>query len=340
MEATLSEKPLISVHMITYNHEFYVAQAIESILNQQTDFKYELVIGEDCSTDNTRSVILGYQNKFPDIIRVITSDANVGMHQNSIRTTNACQGKYMAYCEGDDYWHNTNKLQVQVDFLEANPDYVMVHSNVNCFYMDTNTLNNKCVTHNTLCDDANAFYDILTGNRSVCTCTVCIRTDLIINIIAELRNQNDPQFLMADLQLWLEISRMGKVYYLNDDLATYRILSESASHSKDISKLLQFSYSAHALRCYYLKKYNCPDDIAKKVVTKYSLDLLKSAIWARNREIADIALGCLLKYEIVPSLSLLEKLSYWGLRGKLNNQLIDTLRKIYKFINKYLVSNK
>lgn len=336
----MSEKPLISVHMITYNHELYVAQAIESILNQQTDFKYELVIGEDCSTDNTRSVILGYQNKFPDIIKVITSDTNVGMHLNSIRTTKACQGKYMAYCEGDDYWHNPNKLQIQADYLEANPDYVMVHSNANCFYVDSNILKNKYVTYNTLCDDANGFFDILTGNRSVCTCTVCIKTDLIINIIAEFRKFNDPQFLMGDLQLWLEISRLGKVHYINHDLATYRILAESASHSKDIDRLLKFAYSALTLRCYYLEKYNCPDDIAKKVVTKYSLDLLKSAIWARNREIADLALGCLLKYEIVPSLSLLEKLSYWGLRGKINNQLINTLRKIYNLTNKYLILNK
>ena len=120
--AVLSKTPLVSVKMITYNHEAYIAEAIEGVLIQETDFPIELVIGEDCSTDGTREIVFDYQKKHPDIIRVITSDHNVGMHENSIRTTKACRGKYIALCEGDDYWHHPQKLQKQVDFLEANAD--------------------------------------------------------------------------------------------------------------------------------------------------------------------------------------------------------------------------
>lgn len=118
--------PLVSVHMITYNHEPYIAQAIEGVLRQETNFPIELVIGEDCSTDRTREIVMEYQKRHPDIIRVITSDQNVGMHKNNKRTIKACRGKYLTFCEGDDYWHHTKKLQMQVDYLEAHPEVVLV----------------------------------------------------------------------------------------------------------------------------------------------------------------------------------------------------------------------
>jgi glycosyltransferase involved in cell wall biosynthesis len=119
-------EPLVSVKMITFNHRPYIEKAITSILSQQVDFGVELVIGEDCSTDGTREVVIDFQRRFPDHIRVITSDSNVGMRQNGARTRRACRGKYMGSCEGDDFWHDPNKLAEQVAFLEARPEYVMV----------------------------------------------------------------------------------------------------------------------------------------------------------------------------------------------------------------------
>jgi len=90
--------------MITYNHERYIIQAIQGVLMQKTDFPIELIIGEDCSTDRTREIVFDYQKKYSDRIRVITADNNVGMMNNSSRTMAACRGKYIALCEGDDYW--------------------------------------------------------------------------------------------------------------------------------------------------------------------------------------------------------------------------------------------
>ena len=116
-------KPLLSILSITYNHEKFIAQAIESWLMQKTDFEFEIVIGEDCSTDNTLQIIKEYQKEHPDLIKVITSEQNVGMQANFIRTYEACQGKYIALCEGDDYWTDPLKLQKQVDFLEENENY-------------------------------------------------------------------------------------------------------------------------------------------------------------------------------------------------------------------------
>src|ERR1700739_2391661 len=114
-------KPLISVCMITYNHEKYIAQAIESVLAQKTNFPVELVIGDDYSTDSTRKICLDYKKKHPDILKLRFPDKNMGMMPNFIANLKECDSRYIALLEGDDYWTDPYKLQKQFDFLEANP---------------------------------------------------------------------------------------------------------------------------------------------------------------------------------------------------------------------------
>lgn len=119
----LCRNPLVSVHMLTYNHERYIRQAIEGVVNQKTDFEYELVIGEDASTDRTREICFEYQRRYPEKIRVLWSETNqFAVAGNVVRVNSACRGKYIAYCEGDDYWTNPGKLQMQVDAFRANPN--------------------------------------------------------------------------------------------------------------------------------------------------------------------------------------------------------------------------
>lgn len=118
-----NENPLVSVCMIAYNHEKYISEAIEGVLIQKTKFKIQLVLGEDKSTDNTREICEQYALKYPDIIKLLPSEKNWGMMPNFIRTYDTCDGKYVALCEGDDYWTDPLKLQKQVDFLESDPSY-------------------------------------------------------------------------------------------------------------------------------------------------------------------------------------------------------------------------
>lgn len=108
--------------MITYNHEAYIEQAVRGVMMQETDFEYELIIGEDCSTDNTRDVVLRLKEEFPDKIRLILHPQNVGMMQNFIDVYDAADGNYIALCEGDDYWTSEAKLQKQVNFLKEHPE--------------------------------------------------------------------------------------------------------------------------------------------------------------------------------------------------------------------------
>ena len=123
-------KPLVSVIVTTYNQEKFIRKAIDSNLAQETSFEYEIIIGEDFSTDGTRDICVDYSLKYPDIIRLLLHQKNVGMHQNAIQTLHLAKGKYIAFCEGDDFWTDPNKLQMQFALLENNSEYSGVHSKV------------------------------------------------------------------------------------------------------------------------------------------------------------------------------------------------------------------
>lgn len=126
------ERLTVSVFVITYNHEDYIEKALESILMQETNFDYEIVVGEDCSTDNTRKILLEYKKKHPKKFKLLLHEKNIGAMQNQIKTMDACTGKYIAICEGDDYWVSPHKLQKQVNFLESNPSYNICGHSVQC----------------------------------------------------------------------------------------------------------------------------------------------------------------------------------------------------------------
>lgn len=112
----------VSICCITYNHEKYIAEALDSFLAQQTNFAFEILIGEDKGTDNTLSIINEYKNKFPGIINVITSETNLGANGNIRNVIANAKGDYIAFCEGDDYWLDRDKIQKQYDLLMKNPD--------------------------------------------------------------------------------------------------------------------------------------------------------------------------------------------------------------------------
>ncbi len=120
----------VSVMMVTYNHGKYIEQAIQSVLSQNTDFKYELLIGEDCSTDCTREIAERYQRKYPHTIRIVKHNKNVGALKNEAELRQRCRGQYIAVLEGDDYWTYPDKLKWQVEFLDQHPEYIGVAHNV------------------------------------------------------------------------------------------------------------------------------------------------------------------------------------------------------------------
>ncbi|WP_121356703.1 glycosyltransferase family 2 protein [Flavisolibacter nicotianae] len=119
-------QPLLSVLVITYNHENYIRQCLEGIVMQKTTFPIEVIVGEDCSTDNTRAVVREFEERYPDMIKPVYHTKNVGGGKNAYEFCYPLiKGAYVAFCEGDDYWTDPYKLQKQVDFLEQHPEFVL-----------------------------------------------------------------------------------------------------------------------------------------------------------------------------------------------------------------------
>ena len=118
------KRPMVSVVVLTYNHEKYIKQALDSILMQKVNFDYEILIGDDASVDNTIEILKEYKNKYPNVIKLFLNKSNLGATRNAYNLLINANGKYLASCEGDDYWTDANKLQIQVDYLEKNKDLI------------------------------------------------------------------------------------------------------------------------------------------------------------------------------------------------------------------------
>src|SRR5690348_1801255 len=121
----------ISICMITYQHEKFISEAIDSIFMQEVNYPYELIIADDCSPDKTNVIVQNYilHHELGKTIHYIRNNKNKGVNANFRSALKSCRGKYIALCEGDDFWIDRNKLQQQVDFLEENPQYSIACSN-------------------------------------------------------------------------------------------------------------------------------------------------------------------------------------------------------------------
>lgn len=142
----LHSEVLVSVIMLAYNHEKYIQKSIESIISQNTTFNYEIIIGEDCSSDKTREICIQYQSKHPEKIKLILHESNQGLIGNYKNLLNECRGKYIAVCACDDYWTDNQKLQKHVDFMEQNEDTVVTYHDVKTIDEDGDLLSDQFLT--------------------------------------------------------------------------------------------------------------------------------------------------------------------------------------------------
>jgi glycosyltransferase involved in cell wall biosynthesis len=248
VDETSDMLPMVSVTMITYNHEKFIKQAIEGVLMQKTSFKVVLVIGEDCSTDETRKIVCEYQRNNRDKIILKLPDENLGVNINSVSNKLFCKGKYIAECEGDDYWTDPYKLQKQVDFLEANPDYVT------CFH-DAIIINGKG-------DYISSFYtekQIADGAKNDCSSEDLIKGKHAITCTRVFRNifQDMPKEMASapggDVFLTSLLGHFGKGKFIHDiKPAAYRVSSSGVFSMKPKSNQL---YSMLMTRLQLYKYY-------------------------------------------------------------------------------------
>lgn len=259
---------MVSIFCITYNHSKFIAKALDGFLMQQCNFKTEIIIGDDCSTDGTAEIIDDYVARYPGRITRLKAPKNIGATQNVIRVALETKGKYVATCDGDDYWTDPYKLQKQVDFLENNPDYVMCchytreinFDDTEVYYMNFNPVPLKY-----------SFNDLIV-NKQVETCTATI----VYRNIEPIKNlyKND-WFLKCHacdkfLKLYCTWVTGKKVYVLPEVMSCYRrhpggiwspvsyvpLKKMQLSDFNIITKIFTYTASQKIkLLHFYLKKY-------------------------------------------------------------------------------------
>src|SRR3990167_1123773 len=205
----------VSVCMVTYNHEKYIAQAIESVLMQKTNFDYELVIGEDCSTDKTKKIIIKYQKRYPKIIRIILNKKNLGAGLNFVQILEACKGEYIALLDGDDYWTDPVKLQKQVDFLDNNPYYSISSHNV--YVIQEGSKDKPVEWLGKKHRETSTLEDILEFGSGGATCSLVFRRKSLMPL---------PKWYYSlpggDWALQILCTIHGKMYYFNEIMGVYQ----------------------------------------------------------------------------------------------------------------------
>lgn len=250
------DKPLVSVLMITYKHEQFIEQAIRGVLDQVCDFEYELIVADDNSPDNTRaivdSLISVHQNGH--CVKYTRHEHNMGMHRNADFVFQAARGKYIAICEGDDYWSDPNKLQIQADFLEQNEDYGLVHHEADYFYQTRQKLIPNFHKRNKVNVSSGFVFEELLRHNNIYTPTVMYRKQFFEHYRSIDQSTRD-KFLMSDYVMWLEFSQHCKFHYIDKSMAVYRVLLNSASRSTSYEKELEFVISYCEIKQFFIRKY-------------------------------------------------------------------------------------
>ena len=264
------EIPLVSVCCITYNHEPYIAQVLDGFLMQKTSFPFEVLVHDDASTDRTADIIREYEKNFPKIIKPIYQKENQYSKGNRAILASfvylRAKGKYIALCEGDDYWIDENKLQMQVDFLENNPEYGMCYTKANVYIQKEQNFRNGTVGA-----AFDSFDDlVLKGNR-VPTLTTVYRRDLLDSYWQEVQ-PGTRGWLMGDYPMWLYFSHESKVAFLDKVTAVYRVLEESASNTQDPQKRAAFVKSTEDIQLFFAQKFYDNDAFAEYTVKKQALE--------------------------------------------------------------------
>ena len=207
--------PLVTVDIATYNHERFIRRAVESALSQRTTFPFEIIIGEDCSTDRTREIVRELQRMHPDRIKLLLQQANVGCSANLASIRAEYRGRYVAFLEGDDYWTDPSKLQRQVDFMETHPACMVCHHRIEAVDDATGAVAYEFPEpeYRRTAD----WKDLLRVNF-IQTCSTVYRREALIAITPALK-----RLKMLDWVTALFAARRGSIGYIDRGMAVYRL---------------------------------------------------------------------------------------------------------------------
>lgn len=266
----MNSTPLVSICCLTYNHKEYLKETIEGFLSQNTGFLVEIIIHDDASTDGTDAILKDYKSKYPDLIIPIFQKENKyskGIKPFFEYVFPIVRGKYIALCEGDDYWIDPFKLQKQVDFLEANPEYGMICTDYHKYFQSKGKFKLNCFKIKKYRHEV-SFDDYVFDRSTIGTATVVFKKSLFLNYLEEIPEPVRKDFNVGDTPFWLYCSIKSKIKVLSDVTAVYRILDNSMSHFTNISNHHVFVKNGLKIPKYFLEKYSSNESLFRKFKRK------------------------------------------------------------------------
>lgn len=286
----LNKDIVVSVVLIVYNHEKYLRQAIDSILMQEADFKYEIVVGDDVSTDNSRAIILEYKEKYPELFVLNFQKINVGGTKNIYDACMQASGQYLAFLEGDDYWIDNKKLQKTVDFLEGNSEYIGVSHLIEARDLEGNYLSKYPDSSEIVGKDATPEL-FLKGVYFSAVASVF--KNIMLDKTKDYSIIYKAHKTVGDLTFCMLLLDMGKIKVLNQTMSVYRYRNVKGESNYNSIKNAIEKYNDHIsilnyLDNYFNRKYNFTNEYLRRTF--------------------DIALYCIKGYKIKELFTIFSKL--------------------------------
>ena len=246
---------MVTIQCCTYNHENYIRQCLDGFIMQKTNVRFEAIVHDDASTDGTASIIHEYAEKYPDIIKPIYETENQYSKRDGSLTRimdEHTHGKYIAICEGDDYWIDPLKLQKQVDILEENCNIGLCYTDAYIYNQSKSVLRKR--------NDRREYINTkaLFRHNPIYTLTTLYRTKLYRNYCEEVQ-PNLRNWKIGDLPIWIWISLHADVFYINNVTSVYRELTNSASHNEKLESMLDFIMSVYKVHLFFHNQYFAED---------------------------------------------------------------------------------
>ncbi|SET11429.1 glycosyltransferase [Prevotella sp. kh1p2] len=284
------ENPVVvAIQCLVYNHEPYLRQCLNGFVMQETDFRFVAIVHDDCSTDGSADIIREYERKYPDIIKPIYEKENkYSKHDGSLRrivndAIMATKAKYIAFCEGDDYWTDANKLQIQVNFLESNPQYGLVYTNFNIYNQNLGMQPSPYIKNKPIL----SFEEHLLRAGYIAPMSWLYRR----NLYKYMEYGSKNGYIDVSFAFALEIFKNSRVHYMDKITCVYRILQESASHSKSDKKVFIYKKDLHRERIDFAYRYNVSQEIKIEIDRQYYRKFYKHIFaFGEKRDIKEMKL--------------------------------------------------
>ena len=228
---------MVTVCVVTYNQERWIRQTLDSILAQHTDYPFEVIIGEDHGSDGTRAICEEYADRYENVT-LLPETENLGVTANWIRCVQAGTGKYIMTCAGDDWWHNPYKLKMQVDFMEAHPECVVCHTDIDELHeKEGSVIKNVKLSQGIVPPEGKIQKEILAGRERISAVTMCIRRETFGKYVPadEFARRRFPR---EDWPTLLILAAHGEIRYLPHSTATYRVGQESITRTSNYEKII------------------------------------------------------------------------------------------------------